>query len=178
MCHKLAGNIITWCEQISELDEYGHVKAVYGMEVFLENIWKLAGLLLIGNLVENKVQFFVSVSCFSALRIFAGGKHSKLSITCFLFMVLIGVIPVYILKHVFIPVAISISFFIIALALVLLYAPCNSYVIHKTTKRKVQASVLVIVHLTAFLLISDLGIRNAILFGTLTEAMTLIKGVE
>lgn len=32
MCHKLAGNIITWCEQISELDEYGHVKAVYGMD--------------------------------------------------------------------------------------------------------------------------------------------------
>lgn len=177
MCHKLAECIIVWCEKIYELDEYGHVKAVYGMEVFLENLWKLAGLLVIGNMVENKAQFFVSIISFSLLRIFAGGKHSKSSVICFLFMVSIGLFPVYIIKQMIIPIPMSILLFLIMLALVLVYAPCTSYVIHNAEERKVQASVLVVVYLIIFIIISDLRIRIAILFGALAEVMTLVEGV-
>lgn len=65
MCHKLAENIIKWCEKTYKLDRYSHVKSVYGMEVFLENFWKLIGFLLIGSRLENKISFFMAIASFS-----------------------------------------------------------------------------------------------------------------
>ena len=61
MCHKIAKKIIIWCEKDQEFDGYEHIKAVYGIEVFLESFWKLAGLLLLGCLAENRQMFFVSI---------------------------------------------------------------------------------------------------------------------
>ncbi len=176
MCHKLAESIIAWCESIYELDEYGHVKKVYGMEVFLESIWKLIGLLLIGNLAENRGQFFVSIICFSLLRIFAGGRHFKSSVVCFLFMMSVGLFPAIILKQANIPIVVNILIFCVIFMLIWVYAPSASYVTDRVMKRKVQATIIVMVYTAVFWLTSDLGIRNAMLFGTLTEAITLIKG--
>ena len=73
MCHNLAKNLIKWCEKTSVIDENHYIKAAYGMEVFLENIWKLIGFLLIGIWVENRVPFFVAIASFSLLRILVGG---------------------------------------------------------------------------------------------------------
>lgn len=58
MCHKIAKKIIIWCEKDQEFDGYEHIKAVYGIEVFLESFWKLVGLLLLGCLAENRQMFF------------------------------------------------------------------------------------------------------------------------
>lgn len=103
MCHKLAENIIRWCEKTDTLDEYGHIKAVYGMEVFLENFWKLIGFLLIGSWVENKVSFFTAIVSFTFLRIWAGGKHFNSSLLCFAFVALVGLIPSCIIGQAVIP---------------------------------------------------------------------------
>lgn len=175
MCHKLAGYIIAWCEGEQEFDEYEHIKTVYGMEVFLESLWKLAGLLLLGCMVDNRQMFFVSIACFSLLRRFAGGRHSKSSIVCFLCMTLVGLVPVYISKRVIIPNAACVSLFIMAFLLILVYAPHMSYIVYNARERKMLALFLTIIYLLIFLLMEDQEVGNAILFGTLAETITLVR---
>lgn len=176
MCHKLAEKLIIWCEGDNEFDGYEHIKAVYGIEVFLESLWKLIGLLVLGCMVENRQMFFVSIVCFSLLRCSAGGRHSKSSIICFLCMASVGLVPAYILEQWVIPNIVSALFFVIAFALLLIYAPHMSHTVDNTKERKMLALFLTTIYLFLFLIIPDQGIRNAVLFGTLAETITLIEG--
>lgn len=174
MCHKLAENIIKWCEKTYVLDEYGHIKAVYGMEVVLENFWKLIGFLLIGSWAENKVSFFAAIASFTFLRIWAGGKHFNSSLLCFVFVALVGLFPSYVIGQVLVPNQIVIFLYIMVFGLILLYAPYISVTANR--KRKIVAFVLALVYLLVCLLASNLSIRNSLLVGCTVEALTLIKG--
>lgn len=175
MCHKLAENIIKWCEKTYSLDEYSYIKAVYGMEVFLENFWKLIGFLLIGNMVEHKVSFFTAIASFSFLRILAGGKHLNSSVLCFVFVALVGLIPSCVIMQAVIPDQIVFFLFIMVFGLILLYAPCISVATNKN--RKIAAFTLAFIYLLACLFTSNLYIRNSVLVGCTVEALTLIKVV-
>lgn len=172
MCHKLAENIIKWCEKTYALDEYGHIKAVYGMEVFLENFWKLLGFLLIGSWVENKVSFFVAIVSFSFLRILAGGKHFNSSLLCFVFVALVGLFPSCIIGQALVSDQIVILLFMMIFGLILLYAPCIAGTTNRN--RKNAAFVLAFIYLLICLFTSNLFIRNSILMGCSVEALTLI----
>lgn len=174
MCHKLAENIIKWCEKTYSLDGYGHVKAVYGMEVFLENFWKLIGFLLVGSWVDNKVSFFMAVASFSFLRMLAGGKHFNSSVLCFTFVLLIGLIPSYVIGQATIPNQIVILLFIMIVGLILLYAPYISVTVNRN--RKIATLALAFIYLLVCLFTSNLFIRNSVLVGCIAEVLTLVGG--
>lgn len=174
MCHSLSENLIKWCEKTSVIDENHYIKAVYGMEVFLENIWKLIGFLLIGIWVENKVSFFVAIASFSLLRILAGGRHFKSSLLCFGFVTLVGLFPAYVLGDMEISTQIVWLLYMVIFSLLYIYAPCMSVAVNKS--RKKYAFVLAFIYLVLCLAMTNVLVKNAILAGSFIEALTLIKG--
>ena len=87
--------IIDWCE--SEVDFLpGERETVrFGLEMCADSVLKLLGLMITGIFLGKWTEFVVVLLFFCSLRIWAGGKHCKTSIGCFLFMLLTCIVSVF-----------------------------------------------------------------------------------
>lgn len=72
MCHFLAEIISRWCADKLYIDQGQKEKIWYGMEVFLELLWKLVAIMVIGLIMKNKGVYFLSIFSFCLLRIWLG----------------------------------------------------------------------------------------------------------
>lgn len=61
MCHFWAEIISRWCADKLHIDQDQKEKIWYGMEVFLELLWKLVAIIVIGLLMKNKGVYFLSM---------------------------------------------------------------------------------------------------------------------
>lgn len=122
LCHRIAKVIARLSMEDEESRE--NVLAIqYGIELTLETIWKIFILWIFSCLLSIEKEFFISVLTFSTLRYFAGGMHMKASISCFLFMAVIGFLPAFIEKLVFIRIEINLLFLTVSYLLIWKYAP-------------------------------------------------------
>lgn len=175
MCHKLSNIIIEWCCTFYFLNDYTKIKATYGMEVFLELFWKIIGFFVIGLFINKKIEFFLSLWCFSTLRLFIGGRHCSSSLFCFFTMIFIGLTSANIFSRFVIPPKYGIFLFGLAITLVIRYAPFSSKLIYKNKLiKKTSATIILIIYLLFFLLIEEQSIKNVFLCSPLMEIATIL----
>lgn len=176
MCHWLAGIISEWCEERMPMEQTRKITIRYGMEVFLELLWKLIGMILIGMVVRKKELYFLSIFSFCLLRLWIGGKHFCSSVFCFGFMVFVGCCPAYFCGIDVIPVIFG--EFLLAISFIIV-EKCGLFgqaylSIDSKKMRKSCAYILLLLYMFWILLIKIPGGRDAILFGTGIEMMLVI----
>lgn len=176
MCHFLAEIISRWCVYNLHIDQDQKEKIWYGMEVFLELLWKLIAIMVIGLIMKNKGVYFLSIFSFCLLRIWVGGKHFHSSIICFGFMVLVGYLPVCVGKIYIIPWYLGEAFLIFSFGIVEKYSLYNQWYLseEKKQKRKLCAYIVLILYILSVLFTKIQEYRNAILFGNGMEIFTII----
>lgn len=176
MCHKLAIRIIDSCKSIVSLDSYEVIRYTYGMEVFLEFVWKLIGIVIVGVLIPRRRIFYLAIICFVLLRINAGGKHCKKSISCFVAMIAIGLLSMCLSEWVHMSTVVGCIFFAIFLIAVQMYAPYITTDLshNKFSRKKRLTSLTLIIYLLLFIGIQDLTFRHVFLYSSIMEILSIV----
>lgn len=137
MIEIIAENIMRWCNNYYKISDRKKELVQFGIEVILDFICDIMGILIIGYMLNRVWEFIISLFAFSSLRLWSGGIHCKTSYGCFCFMVFICSISVFGAN-----LLLALPYWIIYLTLLLLiiltyfYAPMNSlyYRLHDKDK--------------------------------------------
>lgn len=182
ICHFLAKKITNCCICSQGDTDLEYVSVIYGMELFLETIWKTIALLLIGYATGNLTELIISICSFSILRFYAGGLHMKTSIGCFLFMVMVGLLPVYLGKVISLPLSIGLLILAVCYFIIRKYAPCatkNNPITDKEIRRKNNRNAQIIIGIAALCML--LPIKSIIILiavPILIETITILQMKE
>lgn len=86
---RLAYRISIWNQKKLKLSEQERQVTEYGMEIFLDGIFKLLVIFGVGVMIGKTVEFAFFLATFCGLRCWAGGIHCKTAGRCTAAMVLI-----------------------------------------------------------------------------------------
>ena len=123
----LCKTIIEWCKKYEPISNREYPIVMYGLQMFIANVVKMLGILIIGAFLKRELEVFVALGVFCSMRYRTGGYHSKSHLGCFLIMLFCCTFPtafVYISSG--LGNAIFIFMGICAIMLILRYAPVNS----------------------------------------------------
>ena len=174
MLQLCAKKIAQWCS-----DESEDVEIIqYGMELILENIVKMTGIILIALLIGYVKEVMVASIVFMSLRSMAGGVHCKTSLGCFGAMVLVIGISVY-LRCITIPGWVYILGTVCVEIIVYLYAPSdtsNNPITDETLRKRKRIGAVVLVGLffCIFLVSNNIEIKNIVFVSMGLEGITII----
>lgn len=180
--HKLALIITKWMNKFYPRDAKEQVVIVYGIEVFIDNIFKLLVYLLVaiylGILKESVIMFLL----FTGLRKSAGGMHFDKNIVCFLFT---GIV---IVGGAFISRIITINYFIWSILLILAglillkYAPSgtkkNPILPEKIKPLKIKTVITFLIYVVIAVILNKSTFSNMVLIISLVVSTTLLPIVN
>lgn len=185
MLKMLSKKVAKWCCRSSSQDNYDI--AVYGIEILLDTITKFFALTVIALLSGSLTEMLISVSIFSSLRFFAGGKHMMSSLGCFLSMFFIYLFTVLVtwltnLHSVFLPDFVLLPLLLLLIVLTVLYAPAPSInnpitdkiILHK---KKIGAVILTCIFCIAIYFL-DRSYKTLILIPLICEVVTILPIVN
>ena len=156
MLYNLSKSIIEsiYGKEDSKLELY-----IYGLELLFSSAVSTILLLVLGIVIGALVESIIFIVVFSALRIFAGGFHSRSFILCNLLTVLNFVIVLVIYRYfseiLFSPVVFSIVFGL-SFIICLFFAPVENinnpinYVLQK--RHKIKALIVIIIDAIIFII--------------------------
>lgn len=67
ICHFLAEKVTDCCAYRDDMEMDEKASVMYGVELFLETIWKTIALLIIGLITGNMIELIISVFSYSRL---------------------------------------------------------------------------------------------------------------
>lgn len=179
ICHFLAEKVTDCCVYREDMEMAEKESVMYGIELFLETIWKSIALLIIGFITGNMLELIISVCSYSVLRYYAGGKHMKTSIGCFSFMVLVGLLPAYLAKTIHLSYITGIILLLFCYFIVRKYAPCatqNNPITDKEIRQRNNRNSQIIIGMAALCML--LPIKNIIILiaiPILIETITILQ---
>lgn len=163
ICHSLAQKIAQYCLQ--ENKTCNIIEIQYGLELMLESIWKIIGLVIIGSIFGKTFEMLMSISCFSILRHYAGGIHMKTSWGCFFMMIAVGLVPAYLKDTNMLTIEWNILLLLAAYGIVWRYAPSltannpiTDRLIIEKNNRIARCIVICILLYSLILKMGDMGI--------------------
>lgn len=85
--------IVNWCKKEGAISEEDYAVIFYGVQVLLNTLLKMSGILLVGLLLHHFWTVLVSMTVFCSMRYWTGGWHSKSHLGCFCTMLISCVVP-------------------------------------------------------------------------------------
>ncbi len=163
ICHSLAQKAAYNC--LRENENRDIIEIQYGIELMLESIWKIVGLLIIGIIFGKELEMILSVSCFSILRYYAGGIHMKTSGGCFLMMIGVGLVPAFLKDANMLSIEWSVFLLFVAYGIIWRYAPsatANNPIrdrrIKEKNNRRARRIIIIILLMLLFVQIREIAI--------------------
>jgi len=175
----LSGNIAKWCIKNSDLknEQLGIIQ--FGIEVFMDSFFKIAGLIILGALFGFLGKVIIVLIVFCTIRYFAGGMHCESHIGCFLSMAMICIaaISLSMISH-YLPAWLIGVILILAFINTLRYAPVISWKNpindQKIIDFKKKGSLLCILIVSIFIIAhKDIAVKWLLVTPLFIEAITI-----
>lgn len=154
----LCEGVADWCERNGAISKEDYPIVLYGIQVLLNTLLKMAGILFIGAILHRFWTVLLSMAVFCSMRYWTGGWHSKTHSGCFCTMLIPCLVPSLLvgIDGEWVVWVLS-GMMICSVYRVFRYAPCNSKVNPiedaKCLRRKRIGSIVEIVGLLAGMLL-------------------------
>ncbi|MCI8408727.1 MAG: accessory gene regulator B family protein [Lachnospiraceae bacterium] len=182
MEHRLACLFAKVLNKNSQRTELENAKMIYGLEVLLDNLLKVICIIMLSLILGIFKESMLVFLGFGALRLRAGGFHFDRNIMCWFTSILITIGGGYLVYRNFISRNIAILFLLIALIIILLYAPSgtiNNPIAPENRKQYRMESIgLVILYLILTCFFGESQIGAAFALGGICEAITILPVVN
>lgn len=119
----LAKNIVDWCAKFIPMDNIVKIKVGYGIELLLDSILKLIGILMLAIIIGKVKEVIIFCLVFCPLRCLAGGIHMKSSFGCFFFMLILICIALIFGEYGRLNIGISYTIIGVLVLMCFMYAP-------------------------------------------------------
>lgn len=179
MVHKLSEKIMLWGNIGNDRTSVEKQVILYGIELWLENVIKIAAILIISGFFHKFIQTCIFLCIFCGLRAFAGGFHMQTSFGCLGTMVTLWIAAIvgsdYLVWN---PAAMLAALAVVNLSVWLLAPvdtennPITDAALRK--HKKYMAGCLTAILTAAILLIKAEKMQCLLLLSLLAEAITLL----
>lgn len=176
---ELAKWIVKKFHNINKQSDNDNMIIQYSLEVVLENMIKIMGLLIIGWYFNKIPDFLITLIVFGSIRVNVGGIHANTNVGCTFGMILICTIT-SLSKAIYISELCLLILYIITLVTIILFAPKtknrNYYTSETIKKKKVKAIILA----NIYILIAywKVDFRTLIVCSIFIEVLTLLPNIR
>lgn len=177
MEHKLAVLLSKQLNKVYQRSELEQAKLQYGLEVFLDNAFKVIVIVILSILLGMLKETILVFVGFGFLRISAGGFHFDKNYMCWLFTLMIMLGGGYLGKLGVINWWIAVMMLLVSLFLVVAYAPSRSALPIEpeiARGRKAWSIVKVMIYLGIAICFRKNSWGTSIAIGTLCEAISIL----
>lgn len=175
---KLSIKCIDFIKHNTSTSEDDLEKIHYGIQVIINNLFKLIILLMTAYLLGIFMYTFTAFIIFATLRCFASGVHANSTFQCILCNYILFFGNVYLSINLSYNPLINGTVFVMSFIFMLLYAPADTEerpLISKKLRRnlKIKSIIFTIVFYTITLLIKNSIYINLIIFAILEESLII-----
>lgn len=163
----------------SDISEKEYHKIKYGLEGIYLTITKFVIISVLAIVVGIFKEFIFFTILYNVIRMFAFGLHAKDSLWCLSLSSLVFIFIPLLSKTIVINPLYKVILFTIALLLIILFAPADTYkrpLVNKKkrTRLKVAAIIVTIIYTLIALMIKNNLLSNLLLFSILIEVVLIL----
>ena len=182
MEHKLAVYLEKRFSNCTERTELERVKMIYGLEIWMDNMFKLLAIIVLGMVLGIFKETMCAFCGFGILRIKAGGFHCETNKMCWLVSVFCSVGNAYIANEVVLPLSVGIALSAMCILLIGRYAPSGTLrnPINECNrgKRRRDSLLLTVSYVIVAMIGWKMAFARALLFGVVAETITILPWVN
>ncbi|RDU24636.1 accessory gene regulator ArgB-like protein [Anaerosacchariphilus polymeriproducens] len=180
--HMLALKLTKWMNRFYPREECEQVVIAYGIEVFIDNIFKLIVYMFIAIYLGIVKESILMLLLFAILRKLAGGMHFDKNIVCFLVTGIFIVGGAYLSKIISINYIISSIVLLISGLILLKYAPSgtkkNPVVPEKMKPLKIKTVITFVVYVITAIILKDKILYNMVMIVSVVVSIAVLPVVN
>ena len=152
---------------------------MYGVEGLYLTITKTIIIFTLAFFLGILKELIILLITFNFIRLFGFGMHANNSLTCLIFSSSLFIIGTYICKYASFNQYVLYPLFILALLIIILYAPADTkkrplIKKKKRTRYKILSIIIVLIYFILSIIIRDKVIINSLIIGLLIECILIL----
>lgn len=180
--NMLATKFTKWMNQFYPRKECEQVVIAYGIEIFIDNIFKLIAYMLAAIYLGIVKESILMLVLFGLLRYLAGGIHFDKNIVCFLVTGIFIVGGAYLSKLISIPYIISDVVLLISGFMLFQYAPSgtkkNPIIPEKMKPLKIKTVITFLIYVITAVILKDKVLYNMVMIVSVVVSITILPVVN